>query len=262
MDRLKQLLQEYYENMYKNQVGLKDYRWRIQQRLAEDNPRSYYATEKILNKITLLINLTLTAKTKVLVIGAGTGVEMIALANKGCQVYGIEPDKKALQILKLRPQLQPERVIKAVAEKLPFKNDYFDLVYCWQVLEHVQNVEMAIQEMIRVAKKNGTIFLGCPDYRQIVEPHYKMYLPLFLPKWIVKLMIKLRGRPTEFFDSLQFVTAKKVRNILRRNAVTAMQLIYPYAENELKVRDLRKLMYWIQDFWEIEQDQYWLIKKS
>lgn len=38
-------------------------------------------------------------------------------------------------------------------EKLPFKDNEFDFVYCSHVLEHVENPEMACSELMRVAKR-------------------------------------------------------------------------------------------------------------
>jgi len=258
--KLRRLLKDYYTNLYKDQLGLADFQWRVKQRIQEDNPNSYYSALKNINEIAGLINLQLDNKTKILVVGTGTGAEMLALVEKNCQVYGIDPDNKALEIVRLKLGSDGKRVIKAVAEDLPFKDSFFDLVYCWQVLEHVQNLGKSIKEMVRVTKKGGNIFIGCPDYRQIVEPHYKIFLPLILPKWIVKLLIKMRGRNTKYFDSLQFVTAKKIKNLLRKNKVTAMQITRPY-DLKSKIRGLDKLRYWIQDNLGIEHSQYWLIKK-
>ena len=261
---LNNLIKQYYTNYYRDQLGLKDYQWRVKNRLNEDNDDFYYTASKHIKKIETLLNLRFDNRQKVLVVGAGTGIEMIQFAKKGCLIYGIEPDKKALEILKLRSQLQQldqNKIKQAVAEKIPYPDNFFDFVYCWQVLEHVQNVEQSIREMVRVTKPDGYIFIGCPDYRQIAEPHYKLYLPLFLPRWINKILLKLRGRKTEFFDTLQSVNAKKIRNILRHCPVTMMQVINTYTDKELKIHDWRRLMFWIQETFEIEQDQNWLIKK-
>ena len=261
---LNNLIKQYYTSYYHDQLGLEDYQWRVKNRLNEDNDESCYTASKHINKIETLLNLRFDKRQKVLVVGAGTGVEMIQFTKKGCLTYGVEPDKKALEILKLRSQLHQldqNKIKQAVAEKIPYPDNFFDFVYCWQVLEHVWDVKKSLEEMIRVTKKNGWIFIGCPDYRQIAEPHYKVYLPLFLPKFINKLILKIRGRKTEFFDTLQFVNAKKIKKILKNNNVLSMQLFNPYKKSELNVNDFRKVMYWIQDNLGIEPLQYWLIKK-
>jgi SAM-dependent methyltransferase len=46
------------------------------------------------------------------------------------------------------------------AEKIPFKRNSFDVVVCFQVLEHIENPEKAISEMHRVLKKDGILMLS------------------------------------------------------------------------------------------------------
>lgn len=262
MKNLKHLLTEYYTDLYKNQLGLKDYRRRVTQRLNEESKTSYYSATREINLIKNLISYSFKNKS-VLVVGAGTGMELFQLKNLGARVYGIEPEQRAIEILNLKASkynLEQKRIKKGVAEKLPYKDGQFDFIYCWQVLEHVQNLEKSITEMIRVTKKNGWLFFGCPDYRQIVEPHYKMYLPLFLPKTLIKLILFFSGKKIEFFNSLQFVTAKKIRRILTRNEVTTVKIIKAYKNGQLNF--LGKIVIWLQDYLEIEQTQLWLVKKN
>jgi len=45
-------------------------------------------------------------------------------------------------------------------EKLPFSNNYFDVVLSSQVLEHVEEVNQYLSECNRVLKKNGLLFLS------------------------------------------------------------------------------------------------------
>lgn len=47
-----------------------------------------------------------------------------------------------------------ERVIKALLPELPFPDKSFDIVTCWEVLEHLlpADVELSINELVRVAK--------------------------------------------------------------------------------------------------------------
>lgn len=43
--------------------------------------------------------------------------------------------------------------------KLPFEDEKFDIILCTEVLEHLHSPEIAINEMKRVLKKNGTLIL-------------------------------------------------------------------------------------------------------
>ena len=46
----------------------------------------------------------------------------------------------------------------------PFADKYFDLIICSDVIEHVRNQDVLINEIIRVLKDNGEIFLTTPNY--------------------------------------------------------------------------------------------------
>lgn len=55
------------------------------------------------------------------------------------------------------PMRKPE--IVADVHCLPFKNEEFEMVLCTEVLEHTKNPQLAVNEMMRVLKKNGLIVL-------------------------------------------------------------------------------------------------------
>ena len=47
--------------------------------------------------------------------------------------------------------------------RLPFPNDYFDLITSFQVIEHVVDVPLYLEEMARVAKPAAVILLTTPN---------------------------------------------------------------------------------------------------
>jgi len=85
----------------------------------------------------------------VLEIGYGPGNAMDVLKNSGYQVSGIDNSEAARKI-------STERGLKNLflgkAESLPFGDNSFDTVFSMHCLEHVGNIEKAIQESFRVAK--------------------------------------------------------------------------------------------------------------
>lgn len=50
-------------------------------------------------------------------------------------------------------------VKKADMENLPYKNNYFDIVHCCNALDHTKDPIKAIQEMYRIVKPGGYIYL-------------------------------------------------------------------------------------------------------
>ncbi|EKD95372.1 MAG: hypothetical protein ACD_24C00508G0007 [uncultured bacterium] len=53
-------------------------------------------------------------------------------------------------------------------EHLPFKNEIFDKVGAFTVLEHTENPVGLISEMVRVLKKDGKIIISCPNFLRVV----------------------------------------------------------------------------------------------
>ena len=51
----------------------------------------------------------------------------------------------------------------ADSEHLPIKNNYFDMVTCINVVEHVSNVDSLIKEAKRVLKKRGLLIIITPN---------------------------------------------------------------------------------------------------
>lgn len=161
-------------------------------------------------------------KGKILDMACGVGTFMFHGLRKGYDIYGIEPEDWKLEYIKLKikeqnlPKLWEKRFIKGIGENLPFEDNTFDYIITYQTLEHVQNVEKCIDEMLRVLKGGGKLKIQAPDYDSFFEPHY--LLP-FLPKMNKKLAsiyLKLLGRPTIGLDTLTWITTKSILEILNK----------------------------------------------
>jgi ubiquinone/menaquinone biosynthesis C-methylase UbiE len=67
-------------------------------------------------------------------------------------------------------------LIKSYAEKLPFLNNEFDVVFCSNALDHTEKPDMALKEIFRVLKDQGKLILTCEIFnegceRDIAHPH-------------------------------------------------------------------------------------------
>jgi len=110
-------------------------------------------------------------------IGCGYGwFENWAIASKVKHITGIEIDEPSLKSAK---QLQSQHASFKVgsAIKIPFKDNSFDTVVSWEVLEHIpKNTENKMfAEVARVLKKGGTFYLS--------TPHQNFFYCIFDPAW-------------------------------------------------------------------------------
>ena len=62
-------------------------------------------------------------------------------------------------------------VINAAGEHLPYPESHFDLVISNEVIEHVRNDRLVVEEMVRVLKTGGRLVLFCPNLGYPFETH-------------------------------------------------------------------------------------------
>lgn len=261
-ERVPDRIRHYYARYYRDQLGLPDWEARVATRLNEDQ-----ASTAVIGQALRWMNLTLAAGHRVLVVGAGTGAEVVALAQLGCQVYGLEPGPEAVRIAGLKAQLArlpAGRCLGARAETIPFATSTFDMVWCWTVVEHVQDVAASLAEMVRVLKPWGHLFIQTPDYRHFYEPHYKLALPMWAPRWFIRLLLRLYGRPAAFLDTLQLVNSRQLTNLFQDLPVVAFQAIQSWPADWKPGAQrtwLQRVTYWIIRTFSIQRDQYWIVRK-
>jgi len=102
-----------------------------------------------------------------LVNGCGVGMYLYHLAQKIDHITGLDIDFDRLKDAKKLDS----RTINGVGEALPFPDDTFNLILSHEVLEHVQDDQLAIREIVRTLKKNGRLVLFCPNRGYPFETH-------------------------------------------------------------------------------------------
>ncbi len=254
------LIREYYTDYYHNELGIPTWKSNVKARLTEEQTFAIPNIERIARWCPMPV-----AGKKVLIVGGGTGAEMVVLHLMGCDVTVIEPYAPAVDILRKKAEvigLSQDRIHQLGAERMPFDSDSFEFIYCFTVLEHVQNVRSSLDEMCRVLGVDGWLYLVTPDYRQVFEPHYKVWILPFSPRWLMALQLKLRGRKTGFLYTLQLVNSRGLMKYFQRQPVEAMQIIHSWpqatlASSHIGERWLVRLADWLS----IQRDQYWLVRK-
>lgn len=97
------------------------------------------------------------AQGKVLEIGCGNGFLLKTLEAAGYDCYGVEPSPLAYGYAKNDLGLQVENSFLAESS---FYNAEFDIVILIDVVEHVINMQALMQDVKKVLKPDGLIFIG------------------------------------------------------------------------------------------------------
>jgi len=117
---------------------------------------------------------------RILIVGAGKGEEALALSQSFPLLTAIEPN-----IDGVLPEAR-DLVHFGSATALEYPDESFDIVYCYHVLEHIDKPELALREMNRVLKNDGTLFLGVPNKNRLIG-----YVCVGNTSWRNKLMWNL-----------------------------------------------------------------------
>lgn len=97
---------------------------------------------------------------KVLDIGCGGGLACENLAKLGADVSGIDLSENSIKVAKEHANQSQLKIDyqQGFAEALPYKSNTFNVALCFDVLEHVSNLEKVISEVHRVLSQGG-VFL-------------------------------------------------------------------------------------------------------
>ena len=110
------------------------------------------------------------AELSVLDIGCGGGSLSMLFSRSGFNVTGVDPDSTAIQAATDHARKANLDIAfrSAPAEHLPFGASTFDVVVVSEVLEHVSDVDGALDEIYRVLKFGGVLLFSTPN-RSIVS---------------------------------------------------------------------------------------------
>jgi len=103
----------------------------------------------------------------VLDIGCGNGQNVMKSAKYVKKIIGLDLDLKELEKGKREAKRKKIKNLEfyqsSAEEKLKFKNESFDKVLFFDVLEHLENQDLSLSEIWRVLKKGGFLFVSVPN---------------------------------------------------------------------------------------------------
>ena len=103
------------------------------------------------------------------------GLKM-ALADRGREVYVVDILPESIELVK--KSINNLGISNAFAEvanlyKLPYPDDFFDVVFCDVVIQHLDSPEKALLELKRVLKKEGRLIVSAVNWWNFPHTFYK-----------------------------------------------------------------------------------------
>ena len=114
---------------------------------------------------------------KILNVGCGPGRSSEYLSKFG-KVTSIEYDKFCCEFASEKTGLE---IINGSITELPFSDNSFDLVCAFDVIEHVEDDQLAVNELKRVTKNGSLILITVPafmslwSHHDVINHHFKRY---------------------------------------------------------------------------------------
>jgi SAM-dependent methyltransferase len=108
--------------------------------------------------------------------GVGYGTRLLA-EHDPVRLVGVDISAEALT----HGPADSAELVQADLRELPFSADSFDLVVCFEVIEHVEGHDRVLDELRRVLRPGGTLLISSPN-RDVYAPGNPHHVHEFLPE--------------------------------------------------------------------------------
>jgi len=156
-------------------------------------------------------------------LGCGRDLNRVYEVINGAKVFGIDFNLESLKEYKTGER------IRANLEKIPFRDEYFDLLISEFVFEHIEYPENVINECKRILKRNGKII-----FLTINKFSLSGIISSFTPQWFHKF-VRRRMLEPQFYNDVfktyyRFNSTGKIRKIFKDYGFKEIELTFLEAE--------------------------------
>ena len=104
---------------------------------------------------------------RVLDVACGTGKQPMRIAERGCYGVGAEA---SMEMIGLGRWVQPEsqaRIVRSIAETLPFRDGAFDRLMCQGSLDHFADAAAFMRESARIIAPDGRVVIALANFESV-----------------------------------------------------------------------------------------------
>lgn len=196
------------------------------ERMYYNLPDEYYQRMR-LEKLQEMFFSLCPENTTILDVGCGDGFGASFVLNgfRYSKYVGLDLSMKKLK--RTKEFIKKSHTLLADAEELPFKKSSFDVVFCFETLEHLINPEKALQEIKRVVKDDGLCLISIPIDSTFQEK-------------LLKLFNKVKSRKKNTFNEhIQFFSLSRILNLFKNNSFIILSnsycvFLFPFCHTFIK----------------------------
>jgi O-antigen biosynthesis protein len=151
---------------------------------------------------------------RVLDAGCGTAYGSAMLAAAGARgVVGVDVAAEVLAAVSAR---MPEvvQLYEADVSNLPFPADSFDVIVCFEVIEHVENTDAVLDELRRVLAEDGVLAISSPN-RGVYAPGNPHHRYEFVPEEL-EATLRKRFANVRLYRQADWITSAVLDDELHR----------------------------------------------
>ena len=184
-----------------------------------DVPSRVEQIKRVLSNIEINQAINSNKHPRILEIGSGIGICcLITKAFTGAEVVGAEPApgsygalQQCIAELQKANQHLPYTSINSGGEAIPYEDNSFDLIYSFEVLEHVENPRKVLEEIYRILKPGAYAYISTCNYDSFYEGHYKRFWNPFIGIEGNRKNFLKKGLSSKFLSELNFITKKQIK---------------------------------------------------
>lgn len=156
--------------------------------------------------------------TKILDIGCGHADFLKSVYAKTPYTYGFDSDNQALA----KNTIIKNKIV-GTAERLPFEDNFFDLVVSAWVLEHLDSPDKVFQEILRVLKPKGKVIFLTPNFWNYVVWINRL-IPHILQDFLTQKLYN-RQKSDAYPVRYKINSVKKINKLLLKIGFKKFELI-------------------------------------
>lgn len=199
----RQNYKDYYTNLYRDNKNNLD--------SNSNNEKQKLEKSKKLWSVFSNSNLGLEKNTQVLDIGCAKGYFLDVLKENNLKTYGIEPGQHDAHFASEKGHI----VHNGAFDSNSFLSNTFDLITCFNVVEHVIDIESFIGTIYKKLNENGMFIVGwpCLDYLPIHKGSGSLFATGHVNFFTINALLNLLQK--EGFDIVKKIPSKEYNDIYR-----------------------------------------------